>query len=185
MLKISALLAILSVFNSTYANQLTEIDDRLFDVEEKMGGKYPITPIDAKKARFGGALRYEYNIVKSNKVYSLNSGVATTEKLQVPDTINTSNARMDLYFAGDVNDDIEYLLVPSLWHNTAGDDFDSAARTFDGDRWTEMIVYRLWGMYKTSFGNFKFGRMLTPFGTYMNTYSPVAEIIPIWLNLCF
>lgn len=49
MLKISMLLAVLAGFtHAAKANQITEIDDRLFDVEEKLGGKYPMTSIDAK-----------------------------------------------------------------------------------------------------------------------------------------
>lgn len=175
------LLAVLAGFtHAAKANQITEIDDRLFDVEEKLGGKYPMTSIDAKKSRFGGAMKFEFTMVKSETVDSIDKTRVSQQDLQVDDTITTMNNRMDLFFAGDITDNLEYLLVPSFWHNTYGDDWDSAARTYEGDRWTEMIVYRMWGMYKTSFGNFKFGRMLAPFGTYSNTYSPIAERVPFF-----
>ena len=75
---------------------IKDIDDRLFDLEEKLQGKFPANPIDALKLRIGGTIYHDQRYAVNEKGYH-DSLMSTT--------------RMDMLVAGDLNDKTEFIFI--------------------------------------------------------------------------
>ncbi len=150
--------------------KLKEIDDRLFDVEEKLSGKFPMTPIDAMLSRFGGVLFHDQKMSMSENY----AGASNATDLN-------TETRVDLIFAGDISEKLEYLFVPAWFFMTERNNADQADRNSKESRLHMNLVYRISGTYKASNAlNIKFGRIVAPFGSYIDAYAPSSEIMSHW-----
>jgi hypothetical protein len=168
---LASLLAFVSATSfASVQSDIKDLDDRVFDLEEKLGGKYPFKPIDAQKGRFGGVLYHDQRIAQSESYTGKDSG----------GDVN-SFTRIDLMVAGDLNDDLSYLFVPAWFYMSPRRHEDTAARETAGKRTDYMLVYR--GYMKWDLDNkrhLKIGRFLAPFGAYISTYSPSTDFVSYW-----
>ncbi len=148
-------------------SQVSNLDDRLFNLEEKLEGKFPVTPIDAKKLRLGGILYHDQRYAVGED--KCPAGFSCKNSLM-------SSTRMDIMVAGDLTDKIDYLFVPVWYFHSPRANADAANRRSDGKRQTMTLVSRLNFRYKFS-GNHSMtvGRFMAPFSSYVDTYSLNAD----------
>ncbi len=163
------LLTLLLGSSSLWANlqsDIEDLDNRIFDIEERLAGKFPATPIDAKTLRIGGTIYHDQRYAVNEDGYH-DSLVSTT--------------RMDMLINGDLTDNIEYIFVPSWFFLSPRVNMDAANRRADGERQTMTLIYRLNATYKFNSNNsIVIGRFVTPFGSYVDTYSPSADNMSYW-----
>jgi len=154
------------------ANSLEELDQRVFDLEDKLSGKKPVTPMDSLGGKFGGVLYTGVNMAASKDYAGKKS----------PKDLNNV-LRLDMYFTGDVTKDIEYMIVPFwyYWSPRTANNGEYADRSSEGQRETITFIYRLNAKFK--FANnqsLTAGRYVAPFGTYLATYSPLSDQLSYW-----
>jgi hypothetical protein len=156
--------------SSAFAN-LKELEERVFELEDKLEGKRPVTPMDSIGSKFGGVLYTGINMAMSEDYSNQKS----------PKDINNV-LRLDMYFTGDVTEDLEYLIVPFWYYwSPRSNDGNYADRSSEGRRETITFIYRLNAKFKFGGGHYlKTGRFVTPFGVYLATYSPLSDRLSFW-----
>ena len=169
---VASLLFTQSGFAGT-AQEIEDLDNRVFELEEKVQGKFPVTPIDAMKLRFGGTIHQKMAAATSEDF------VGGENKLDL-----ANETRVDLMFAGDLNKKIDFIFVPAWFYMSPRKFRDSAARDAENSRQTMQLVYRANFNYKLGGGHkLTVGRYMTPYGLYLGTYSPAADNMSTWPSM--
>lgn len=143
----------------------SEIEDLVFDMEEKLQGKFPVSPLDALKTRIGGLIKLDSHLTN-------NEGIPNSSH---NDSAGTTNTRVDLMIEGELNQDVTFNVTYAFANLTFLKNPDGADRSYEKRR-SFKFFYRAWMNYNIDPKfQIKIGRYVTPFTRYADTYSPMAE----------